>query len=202
MSCFGDGFISPRAGVVFPRVLGNSPHVYERFTWNLGLQWGGISRSGFGGGGHFAFQWQTSAYASSFDTLSSAFDDVVEEYEFDRELRRFMPNIGGTIVIDPFTRLFVHPSFSGTFGPAMLIYINREYDRERDRSELTEHSGVYWGFIGSLAFDLHLDVGDGNSFFAGFVYQIGQLSKKKWGENIRFVQNLTGPSVHIGFRFQ
>lgn len=197
---FAEGFVAPKAGLALPLAMrGLEPH--ERLTWDIGVEWGGLSDAGIGFGGSFDVVWQRSFQPTRFDTLVSTSGGMIEAFDIDREIKRTMFPLSAFVYVDPMYRFVVHPAAEAGFGPAMLIYINREFDETTGETELTEHSGVYWGWVAKAGFDAHLSLGGDVSVFGGFEYQWSRLTKRKWGTLTRYRMDMSGPAFRVGIRF-
>ncbi len=194
-TCIGEGFIAPKGGIAFPLSM-KDLHGSERVVWNIGAEWGGLTDVGVGFGGSFDLFWQRSYHATEFDNIGT-----IQSFDVNREIRRTMFPLCAVLYVDPWYKNLVHPSFKGSFGPAMLIYTNREYIDSLDKDELSEHSGVYWGSVGKVGVDVHVNISDEVSIFLGGDYHWSSLTKRKWGTNRRFSMNMSGPVIRIGVRF-
>lgn len=191
---FGEGYITPKGGLLLPlsmRDLKGS----EQCVWNFGAEWGGLTDIGVGFGGSFDISWQHSYHVIDADTSG-----IIQQFDYDKEIRRTMLPLGAVLYIDPMFDKIVHPAFKASGGPALLIYTYREYDSDGDE-HLTKNSGAYWGFFGKVGADLHVNLSEQVSVFAGIDYLWSSLTKHKFRSTTRYVQDLSGPMFRVGLRF-
>ena len=193
-----DGFVAPRGGLLFPRMVQGLQLFSEKAAWNIGVEGGGLGSAGVGAGGSFDFSYQRTGVGTRFDNV---YDDDIAGYEYDRIVRRTRLSLGGFVYVDPLRRLPVHPAFRAGFKPTMLLYTNRETDDIAGLTRHTETSGVYWGVLPGIGLDLHVRIGGDVTLFGSFEYEWGSLWKRRWLSTAYYVQSARGPGVRVGVRF-
>ncbi len=196
-----EGFFAIQGGIAAPRAT-RGPGVSGHGAFLGAISWGGLSKAGIGAGGGMGFFFQRTFAATGFDTIGTHDGWLIEEQIPEYDIRRtaFLPELA--LHIQPLPYLAVHPSATLAVGPALMVYTNRRYDQYATETELSKHSGGYWGWHFSAGAGIHLSLGSsGTSLFGRIQYRSCSLTKRNWDSQVRYRQDISGPAFQAGFQF-
>jgi hypothetical protein len=200
-AALAEGYFGFNGGMAWPQALRGVEGVGSHTAWKAGIEWGGTIQERIALGGSFGLLWKRVADDTISDSIHDPYGGTIQQYEVNRSISRVLLPLEGTLSIDLVPELPVRPVLRCAGGPAMMVYLNRHLkDEYQSESELSEQSGVYWGMIGRVGADLMIRLGEESDLYFGAEYQWSQLSKHKWGTNIRYRQDMSGPAIRIGVR--
>lgn len=189
--CYGQKVLNLGIGPVWPREVRDTE---KPTAWNATIEYGRVFDQRIGLGIDIDFLWNKTEKTK--DTTKIEGGKEIKEKILLEEQKRYMLPISLFLYFDPVPQIVVHPIIRGQVGFNMMIYNNVDY---REGKNKTKDSGFYIGVIGKVAIEALYDIGEHVSIFAGFVYQLGKLRKRKNG--IFYEREIFGPGIRMGISF-